>query len=88
MVLLFLVEVLVIQEILRLVLLHHLVTIQATATSEIEDFHVIGFSTTVGFNTGAGYRTPPIVQSLNHSHLEMQRQISSSMDQVPEFGFR
>lgn len=37
------------------------VTIQATATSEIQNFHVIGFSTTVGFNTGAGYRTPPTV---------------------------
>ena len=37
------------------------VTIQATAASEIQNFHVIGFSTTVGFNTGAGYRTPPTV---------------------------
>tara|TARA_A100001234_G_scaffold69869_1_gene61561 strand:- start:12 stop:2378 length:2367 start_codon:yes stop_codon:yes gene_type:complete len=36
-------------------------TIQATATVEIEDFHISGFSTTVGFNTGKGYRTPPIV---------------------------
>ena len=36
-------------------------TVQATATAEIENFHVIGFSTTVGFNTGAGYRTPPTV---------------------------
>lgn len=37
------------------------VTVQSTATSEIQNFHVIGFSTTVGFNTGAGYRTPPTV---------------------------
>ena len=36
-------------------------TIAATATAEIEKFHLSGFSTTVGFNTGAGYRSPPLV---------------------------